>query len=88
MGALFALGIIVGVVIAMVIVRGLHRRYVDLVFPLALAAAVIVGLLALLSGHGLGSIADAAVLAVGEVVGIGGTALLGGRVMDALEEHH
>ncbi|GEM_PF-2577317 len=86
MGTMFALGIILGVIIALVVVRGLRqRRYVDSVFPIAIAVAVVVGLLSLLTGHGLLALASGGLLALGEFVGIIAAALLGGRVMDALE---
>jgi hypothetical protein len=86
-GTMFALGIVLGVLIALVVVAGFkQRRYVDLVFPVALAIAVVVAVLSLLTGHGLLALAAAGVLAAGEAVGLVGTALLGGRVLDALED--
>ena len=86
-GAMFALGVVLGVLLALVVVRGLRRRSVDYVFPIALAVAVIVAILSLLTGHGLLAFGAAALLALGEGVGLVGSAVIGPRVMDALEEH-
>lgn len=86
-GTMFALGIILGVVIAFLVVRGAHRRYVDSVFPIAVGIAVVIGILALLTGHGLASVGAAALLAVGEGVGLIGSAVIGGRAYNALDQH-
>ena len=75
-GSMFALGVILGILIAAIVVAGSRRRYVDLVFPIALGIAVVVALLALLTGHGLPGIGAAAVLAVGEGIGLIGSAVL------------
>lgn len=86
-GSMFALGLILGVLIALLVVRGSNRRAVDLVFPIAIGIAVVVAVLALLTGHGLLSLAAAAVLAVGEGVGLVGSAVIGGRMFNALDQH-
>jgi len=86
-GVMFALGIILGVVIAAIVVAGSRRRSVDRVFPIALGIALIVALLALLTGHGLLGIGAAAVLAVGEAAGLVGSAVIGGRMFNSLDQH-
>ncbi len=86
-GTMFALGVILGVVLTLVVIRGMNRRYVDYLFPIALAVALIVAILSLLTGHGLLAFGAAAVLALGEGVGLVGSAVIGPRVMDALQEH-
>ncbi len=86
-GSMFALGLILGVLIAFLVVRGSNRRYVDLVFPIALGIALVVAVLALLTGHGLLSLGAAAVLAVGEGAGLVGSAVIGGRMFNALDQH-
>lgn len=86
-GSMFALGVILGILIAAIVVAGSRRRYVDLVFPIALGIAVVVALLALLTGHGLPGIGAAAVLAVGEGIGLIGSAVVGGRMFNALDQH-
>jgi len=86
-GAMFALGIILGVLIAAIVVAGSRRRSVDRVFPIAVGIAVLVAVLALLTGHGLLGIAAAAVLAVGEGAGLVGSAVIGGRMFNAMDQH-
>jgi hypothetical protein len=86
-GSMFALGLILGVLIAFLVVRGSNRRYVDLVFPIAIGIALVVAVLALLTGHGLLSFGAAAVLAVGEGAGLVGSAVIGGRMFNALDQH-
>ena len=84
---MLALGIILGVLIAAIVVAGSRRRYVDFVFPIAVVLAVIVALLALLTNHGLLGLAAAAVFAVGEGAGLVGSAVIGGRMFNALDQH-
>jgi MFS family permease len=86
-GVMFALGIILGVVIAAIVVAGSRRRSVDRVFPIALGIAAIVALLALLTGHGLLGIGAAAILGVGEAAGLVGSAVVGGRMFNAMDQN-
>lgn len=85
MFSMLALGIILGIVLTFIIVGGRRRRLVNAMFPIALAVAIVVVLLGLLSSHGLLAVGAGAVLFVGEAAGIIGSALVGPRLYKPLD---
>jgi hypothetical protein len=87
MGSLFVLGLILGVVLTLIIVGGRRRQMVNAMFPIALAVAVVVTLLGLLTSHGLAALGGGALLFVGEGIGIIGSAVLAPRVYKPLDSN-
>jgi hypothetical protein len=84
-GTMVVLGILIGAGLVAFIVGGARRDLVNHILTIAIAVALVIALLALLTGHGLLGLGAAALLAVGEGIGIGGATWVAHRINGGIE---